>query len=303
MRVRDLEWLVALAEHRHVTDTAAVLGVSQPTLSRALSRVEAEPGRAAVRARAGGPGDLAARGVRRRGEPGPGGALPANHRRGRSPPRPRPWRGPSRVPRLDGDLARAQAAARLPPGGAGGAGRACPRSRGTGSATTSPPEPSTSRSPRAGRASTSGGCRCSTSGSSSSSRPRTGCVTASGSALSSLAGEEMVMTPLGFGFRSLVDGLLADAGVAVKVSFESVDLATIEGLVAAGLGVAIVPEAFAGLSGTVGIALASRGARRTVGLTWRTDREPGARGRALPGLRRRVQPSAAPRLIRYCPAV
>jgi len=42
--VRDLEWLVALADHRHVTDTAAVLRVSQPTLSRALARVEDELG-------------------------------------------------------------------------------------------------------------------------------------------------------------------------------------------------------------------------------------------------------------------
>lgn len=44
MRVRDLEWLVALADHQHVTDTAAVLGVSQPTLSRALARIEGELG-------------------------------------------------------------------------------------------------------------------------------------------------------------------------------------------------------------------------------------------------------------------
>ena len=44
MQIRDLEWLLAVAEHEHVTDTAAVLGVSQPTLSRALARVEAELG-------------------------------------------------------------------------------------------------------------------------------------------------------------------------------------------------------------------------------------------------------------------
>jgi LysR family transcriptional activator of glutamate synthase operon len=64
---------------------------------------------------------------------------------------------------------------------------------------------------------------------------------------------------------------LGEAGVALRVSFESVDLATIEGLVAAGLGVAIVPEQFAGVSGTVGLALRSPSARRSIGLTWRTD--------------------------------
>ena len=44
MLLRDLDWLLALAEHQHVTDTAAVLRTSQPTLSRALARVEAELG-------------------------------------------------------------------------------------------------------------------------------------------------------------------------------------------------------------------------------------------------------------------
>src|SRR6187401_2403618 len=42
--IRDLEWLVSLADHQHVTDTAAMLGVSQPTLSRALTRIEDELG-------------------------------------------------------------------------------------------------------------------------------------------------------------------------------------------------------------------------------------------------------------------
>jgi len=94
-----------------------------------------------------------------------------------------------------------------------------------------------------------------------------------GVSLSELADEELVTTPVGFGFRSLVDALLRAAGVAPVVSFESQDLATIEGLVAAGLGVAIVPEAFAGLSGTAGVTIEAEGAHRTIGLTWRTDRE------------------------------
>lgn len=90
--------------------------------------------------------------------------------------------------------------------------------------------------------------------------------------LEELDGEELVTVPLGFGYRSLVDGLLREAGAAPTVSFESQDLATIEGLVAAGLGVAVVPEAFAGVSGTVGLRILADGARRTIGLTWRTDR-------------------------------
>ncbi len=44
VQIRDLEWLLAVADHQHVTGTAAALGVSQPTLSRALARMERELG-------------------------------------------------------------------------------------------------------------------------------------------------------------------------------------------------------------------------------------------------------------------
>jgi LysR family transcriptional regulator, transcription activator of glutamate synthase operon len=90
--------------------------------------------------------------------------------------------------------------------------------------------------------------------------------------LDELADEDFLTVPAGFGFRTLIDDLLAADGVSARVSFEIGDLATIEGLVGAGLGVAILPERFAGISGTVGIALAAHHAERLVGLTWRTDR-------------------------------
>jgi DNA-binding transcriptional LysR family regulator len=44
MHLEELEWFVALAEIEHVTEAAAELGVSQPTLSRALGRFEAQVG-------------------------------------------------------------------------------------------------------------------------------------------------------------------------------------------------------------------------------------------------------------------
>ena len=79
--------------------------------------------------------------------------------------------------------------------------------------------------------------------------------------------------PAGFGFRSLLEELLAAEGVVLsRVSFEIGDLATVEGLVGAGLGVAILPDQFAGVSGTVGIPLAAPSAERVIGLTWRADR-------------------------------
>jgi len=87
-----------------------------------------------------------------------------------------------------------------------------------------------------------------------------------------LAGEDFVSIPPGFGFREHLDGLFAAARVTPRIAFEIGDLGTIEGLVGAGLGVAVVPEQFAGASGTVGVPLAHPGASRVVGLTWRADR-------------------------------
>ena len=105
--------------------------------------------------------------------------------------------------------------------------------------------------------------------------------------LDELADEDFLTVPPGFGFRSLIDDLLAADGVSARVSFEIGDLATIEGLVGAVLGVAILPERFAGTSGTVGIALAADHAERLVGLAWRTDRPlPPAAARLLEFLSR-----------------
>ncbi|MDT0550795.1 helix-turn-helix domain-containing protein, partial [Streptomyces lonegramiae] len=44
MHLDELQWFVVLAETEHVTDAAAELGISQPTLSRALARVEEQVG-------------------------------------------------------------------------------------------------------------------------------------------------------------------------------------------------------------------------------------------------------------------
>jgi DNA-binding transcriptional LysR family regulator len=71
----------------------------------------------------------------------------------------------------------------------------------------------------------------------------------------------------------LLEELLAAEEVALRhVAFEIGDLATVEGLVGSGLGVAILPDQFAGLSGTVAVPLAAARAERVVGLTWRSDR-------------------------------
>ena len=268
--LRDLSWLVALADQRHMTDTAAMLGVSQPTLSRALARVEAELGT-------------------RLFERAPDGVVPNPN-------------GEFVVAAARDLLARyeqltAELAARLDPD-SGVIRLAFLDSM------------ATSLVPRLLRAfhEHAPGVRVLLSqepGHAIQADLRTGAAELAVTfprpagdfgwlplhrerlvlavppthrlrerkrvALSELADEELVTTPVGFGFRTLLDGLLAEAGVAPRISFESADLATIEGLVAAGLGVAVIPEQIAGVSGTIGIALTTPAARRTVGLTWRTD--------------------------------
>lgn len=270
--LRDLSWFVALADHRHMTDTAAILGVSQPTLSRALARVEAELG---TRLFERAPDGVA---------PNPNGDLVVAAARDlltryeqlttELSARLDPDGGVVRLAFLDSmatslvpQLLRAfhehapgvRVLLSQEPGHAiladlrsGAAELAVTFPRPAGDFGWLPLHrerlvlavPPTHRLRERKRV-----------------------------ALGELADEELVTTPVGFGFRTLLDGLLAEAGVVPRISFESADLATIEGLVAAGLGVAVIPEQLAGVSGTIGIALTTPAARRTVGLTWRTDQE------------------------------
>lgn len=282
MLLRDLAWLVRLADHGHVTDTAALLGTSQPTLSRSLARVETELGTRVLERTPDGvrstpTGEIvlaAARDLTARHEqllaelagildPDSGvvrlafldsiatslvpGVLRAFH---------------EHTPRVRVLLSQEPAHEILADLGAGAVDLAITSPRPPGHGWFPLQEerlvlavPPTHRLRRRRRV-----------------------------ALTELADEELVTTPVGFGYRALVDLLLREAGVSPRISFESQELATIEGLVAAGLGVAIVPEPFAGVSGTVGIRIAADGARRTVGLAWRTDRPlpaPAARFRDL----------------------
>jgi LysR family transcriptional activator of glutamate synthase operon len=272
MQLRDLAWLVALAEHQHVTDTAAILGISQPTLSRALTRIETELGarlfeRVPSGVRPNPNGDLVVAAAQR---------LVADYKElltelaGRLDPDtgvvrlafldsmatslvPQVLRGfHEHAPGVRVLLRQEPAHEILDDLGSGGAELAITSAQPAGDFGWFPLQ-----------------------------QDRLVLVVAPTHRLKDrrrvrleeLAEEELVTTPVGFGYRNLVDGLLASAGVAPRVSFESADLATIAGLVAAGLGVAVVPEQFAGHSGTVGIALTTPAARRTIGLTWRTDVE------------------------------
>jgi LysR family transcriptional activator of glutamate synthase operon len=87
------------------------------------------------------------------------------------------------------------------------------------------------------------------------------------------AEEDFIVLRPGFGFRALTDRLCRAAGFVPRTAFESTDLATIEGLVGAGLGVAVLPA-----PGNTGrtvegdaafVPLRDAGARRDIGLVWR----------------------------------
>ncbi len=268
--LRDLDWLVALADHQHLTDTAAILGVSQPTLSRALARIEAELGTRLF--------ERVPSGVRLN----PNGELVVATARdliGRYDQltvelaaRLNPDSGVVRLAFLD------SMATSLVPQLLRGFHEHAPgvrvllsqephhhirndlQSGAVELAVTSWQEPGNF-------------------GWLPLQRERLVLVVPPAHPLRSrkritlaaLSNDEFVTTPVGFGYRTLIDALFAEAGVIPRISFESADLATIEGLVAAGLGVAILPEQFAGASGTIGLPLTTPAARRTIGLTWRTD--------------------------------
>jgi LysR family transcriptional activator of glutamate synthase operon len=272
MLIRDLSWLVALAENEHVTHTAAMLRTSQPTLSRALGRVESELGTRVFERAADGvhltpTGEIviaAARDLAARHEqlladlatvldPETGAVRLAFLDSIATSLVPQVLRAfHEHAPRVRVLLSQEPAHHMVEDLESGAADVAITSSKPSGEYGWHPlqeerlvlivPGSHQWRDRKQVR-------------------------------ISELATEELITTPVGFGFRQLVDTLLRDAGVSPTVSFESQDLATIEGLVAAGLGVAIVPEQFAGQSGSIGLELAAAAARRTIGLAWRTDRE------------------------------
>ncbi|MBT1002845.1 LysR family transcriptional regulator [Paenarthrobacter sp. DKR-5] len=95
--------------------------------------------------------------------------------------------------------------------------------------------------------------------------------------LAEVRGEPFVMLERGFGMRGITDALCRQAGFKPAVAFEGQDSHTLRGLVAAGLGVAVLPPSRSehpnisapGL-GFAELRLRDEGAFREIGLVWRT---------------------------------
>lgn len=90
--------------------------------------------------------------------------------------------------------------------------------------------------------------------------------------LTDVADEEFVLFEPGYGLRETAEALFAEAGVVPRVAFEGQDADTVRGLVAAGLGVAVLPAAGARpTTGVVERPLAGPTTSRTLGLVWRDE--------------------------------
>lgn len=273
MQLEELQWFVVLAETEHVTEAAAELGVSQPTLSRALTRIEEHAGaplfdRVGRRIRLNAYGQIMLEHARRS-------LAEIRAATERIAALRNPDTGRVRVAFLHSlanwyvpeQLRRFRETA---PGIAfelfqGPAHEITQRVLDGGSdvAITSPrPDP------------TSFGwhglyverlCLAVRPGHRLASRKRLD--------LSVAADEPFVGLQRPFGLRLLTDDLFTEAGIDPTLVFEAAEIPTMEGLVAAGFGVAVVPVPRDGEDGKViHVPLSNARAKREVGLAWDRDR-------------------------------
>ncbi|WP_159943188.1 MULTISPECIES: LysR family transcriptional regulator [unclassified Nocardiopsis] len=88
-------------------------------------------------------------------------------------------------------------------------------------------------------------------------------------AVARASAEEFILLKPGRGVRHLTDRLSEREGFTPRVAFEADDIATARGLVAAGLGVSVLPARPKGpLSGTAELTVHGADARRPIGVVW-----------------------------------
>lgn len=90
--------------------------------------------------------------------------------------------------------------------------------------------------------------------------------------LSELELEPFVGFKAGYGLRKITEDLCREAGFTPTLAFEGEEVDTLRGLVAAGLGVAILPKAERRRPTDVAEIPLSPPAKRDIGLVWTTDR-------------------------------
>ncbi|MGF1427422.1 LysR family transcriptional regulator [Kitasatospora sp. LaBMicrA B282] len=90
--------------------------------------------------------------------------------------------------------------------------------------------------------------------------------------LAEVAEEPFVALEHGYGLRAITDDLCARAGFVPRIAFEGEEAETLRGLVAAGLGVALLPPGTVPRPGVVDLAVTAPRTRRAIGLAWVTGR-------------------------------
>ncbi|MFD9632113.1 LysR family transcriptional regulator [Streptomyces violascens] len=82
------------------------------------------------------------------------------------------------------------------------------------------------------------------------------------------ADETFVTLEPGYGLRRITDDLCAEAGFAPRIAFEGEEAETLRGLVAAGLGVALLPPPAVARPGVVELTVTAPRAVREIGVAW-----------------------------------
>ncbi len=95
-----------------------------------------------------------------------------------------------------------------------------------------------------------------------------------------LAAEAWVLMKPGHGFRVIVNRLFADLGMVPKVVFESDEIATVQALIAAGMGISLVPR-MVKRSGLAYARIAPVQPTRSLALAWRSGAALSAAATAL----------------------
>nr|WP_157537944.1 LysR family transcriptional regulator [Kitasatospora azatica] len=90
--------------------------------------------------------------------------------------------------------------------------------------------------------------------------------------LAEVAREPFVAVEPGYGLRAITDDFCAQAGFTPRIAFEGEEAETLRGLVAAGLGVALLPPGLVPRPGVVDLAVTAPRTRRAIGLAWVTGR-------------------------------
>ncbi|MEV5724824.1 MULTISPECIES: LysR family transcriptional regulator [Streptomyces] len=86
--------------------------------------------------------------------------------------------------------------------------------------------------------------------------------------LAEAADESFVTLEPGYGLRRITDALCAEAGFRPKVAFEGEEAETLRGLVAAGLGVALLPPPAVPRPGVAELTVTAPRAAREIGVAW-----------------------------------